>query len=249
MMGFGVFMSPTLHLETITMPYTFKCPKCSYSLTTRGSQSGRKVTCPKCRNLLSIPEPDQTPMAITPEMDHREIQKVRPENGVDHSQSRQFRKATSRLPYVAIIVLGSVLVAENVWLLTRPSGDGKTVAATEHTAQKEIGSESGREAAQSLTSTVATSSNSVAQLPTIPKDQPKPNVTVYVRNDFKSRILGKSATEVIDAVGRPDRTREETVINCWYYVGITKDPITNKVDSYAIVSFDKKGKVESVSFP
>jgi hypothetical protein len=143
-------------------------------------------------------------------------------------------------------VLAGVLVAENVWLLARSSGESKTASTTDRTVEKEPGKES------TGTPTPASgSSSSVAPITgtiATPQEQPKPKKTIYLRDDFKSRVLGKSAAEVLDAVGRPDSTQENNVIYCWYYDGVTKDPVSNKVDHYVAVSFDKKGKVESVNF-
>jgi xanthosine utilization system XapX-like protein len=235
------------------MPLTFKCPNCRARLSFRDSLAGQDVTCPKCHQILTLPlpiPPEKLPLPLPPMQDLRETsEETTGQSG--RSQPRRSGKPASRLPYiVAIVALAGVLVAENVWLLARPSGESKTAATTERTVEKESGKEPGKESTGTPTP-AAGSSNSVAPSPTIatPQEQPKPKKTIYLRDDFKARVIGKSASEVLEAVGRPDSTRESgTVINCWYFDNITKDPVTNKLDSYVVVSFDKKGKVETVAF-
>lgn len=62
---------------------------------------------------------------------------------------------------------------------------------------------------------------------------------VYLRDEFKSLVLFKTKDEVLKAVGKPDTTQESGDMIFWYYNGITKDPITDKIDFHVQVVFEK----------
>jgi outer membrane protein assembly factor BamE (lipoprotein component of BamABCDE complex) len=69
------------------------------------------------------------------------------------------------------------------------------------------------------------------------------------RDDFEKLVKGKTANEVIAAVGQPDQKLPvsfKTEEN-WMYIGATVDPSTNKPDLKATVTVDK-GHVLKVEF-
>lgn len=70
---------------------------------------------------------------------------------------------------------------------------------------------------------------------------------VMSRDEFRNAVMGKTMTEVIQAVGRPDTTQDIGIIQCWYYEHRTKDTITGKVDFHAQVTFEG-GVVTGVNF-
>lgn len=69
----------------------------------------------------------------------------------------------------------------------------------------------------------------------------------YTRDEFRNLIIGKTPDQVLKAVGKPDRTREITGMNVWYYDATTTDPVTGKVDRAAQVIFEQ-GVVDRVSY-
>ena len=77
-----------------------------------------------------------------------------------------------------------------------------------------------------------------------PAAQVTPAARVYTREEFKALVLGKTEAEVIEAVGRPDRTDGAGM---WVYRNRTRDLVTGKTDGTIRVFF-REGKVSSVMF-
>jgi len=69
----------------------------------------------------------------------------------------------------------------------------------------------------------------------------------YSREEFKALVMGKTEKEVIDALGKPDRTSPGEFGTYWYYEEKTVDPINGKVDRHAQIVF-RNGIVEKVSY-
>lgn len=70
---------------------------------------------------------------------------------------------------------------------------------------------------------------------------------VYLRDTFRHLVYMKSQEEVLKAVGKPDTTQETGGMVIWYYKGITKDPITEKIDYHVQLVFES-GKVLRVNY-
>lgn len=85
--------------------------------------------------------------------------------------------------------------------------------------------------------------------PEPPKASPKP---VMFREDFRNKVKGKTKQEVIQAVGKPDRTNDmqgsEYIgdMSFWYYDNGAKDPASGKMGSVTVKFED--GVVDSVDF-
>ena len=67
------------------------------------------------------------------------------------------------------------------------------------------------------------------------------------RDEFKAKVMGKTAAEVIAAVGKPDDT-SEGAIRTWKYRDRTTDPVTGKTDALAFVYFGDDGRVSRVGY-
>jgi hypothetical protein len=67
--------------------------------------------------------------------------------------------------------------------------------------------------------------------------RPEPEPPIYSRDEFKDLLMGKTAGEVIAAVGEPFRTSEDSDTAYWHYRRRTRDPITGKIDSDVQVVF------------
>lgn len=66
----------------------------------------------------------------------------------------------------------------------------------------------------------------------------KVEATVYMREDFRKLVLGKTPAEVIAAVGRPDSTGDISGVGAmWYYKNRTKDSVSGKLDTSAQIVF------------
>ncbi|MFO0847617.1 MAG: hypothetical protein U0871_03515 [Gemmataceae bacterium] len=70
----------------------------------------------------------------------------------------------------------------------------------------------------------------------------------FSRDEFRAAVLGRSADQVVEAVGRPRSTgsgagEEQT----WYYGGSTIDPVTGHPDRFTSVTF-RDGRVIGVRF-
>ena len=70
---------------------------------------------------------------------------------------------------------------------------------------------------------------------------------VWLREDFRRTLVGKTPNEVIEAVGRPSSTRESGRELTWYYRDRTKDPVAGTLDSHAQVIF-QNGVVVRVNY-
>lgn len=46
----------------------------------------------------------------------------------------------------------------------------------------------------------------------------------YSRDEFKNLVLGKTMTAVVDAVGKPDESKQTESGTLYYYLGRTYDP-------------------------
>ncbi len=67
------------------------------------------------------------------------------------------------------------------------------------------------------------------------------------RAEFRDLVKGKTPEEVVALVGRPDRTSEVPGQTDWVYNARTRDPVSGKLDLYAVVVF-RDGWVEDVLF-
>jgi hypothetical protein len=70
---------------------------------------------------------------------------------------------------------------------------------------------------------------------------------VFTRPEFSRRVMGKSETEVVEAVGKPDETSEDAHSRYWHFKGRTRDPLTQEKDSDVQLVF-KSGKVANVNY-
>ena len=70
--------------------------------------------------------------------------------------------------------------------------------------------------------------------------------TVYLRDDFNA-ILGKSEDQVLEAVGKPDKTSEDAQATYWHYRGRTRNPATGQTDSDVQVVFER-GRVIALNY-
>jgi hypothetical protein len=70
---------------------------------------------------------------------------------------------------------------------------------------------------------------------------------VYSRQEFRDLVTGKTPDEVLAAVGKPDATTEVPGQTNWTYNKRTKDPVTGKMDLFAVVVF-RDGTVYDVLF-
>jgi outer membrane protein assembly factor BamE (lipoprotein component of BamABCDE complex) len=78
-------------------------------------------------------------------------------------------------------------------------------------------------------------------------DEKGPAAKTWTREEFRQLVVGKSADEVISAVGRPDKTSDNGGDPYWYYWDKTVDPTSGKTDSNAQVVF-KHGQVARVNY-
>jgi hypothetical protein len=70
------------------------------------------------------------------------------------------------------------------------------------------------------------------------------------RDEFKAKVMGKSAEEVIESVGKPDDTSEvegKSSVKTWHYRERTIDPATSSTDAGAEVTLED-GTVTKVTF-
>ena len=72
-------------------------------------------------------------------------------------------------------------------------------------------------------------------------------VTVYTRGEFTSMVMGKSEVEVLDHLGKPDRTATDSDARYWHYKGRTKDPVSGETDTDAQLVF-RDGRVTAVTY-
>ena len=61
---------------------------------------------------------------------------------------------------------------------------------------------------------------------------PRPKMTT---GEFERLVLGKKGPEVIEAVGRPQKTQKGEGREFWYYDNVATDPITGKAASAQLV--------------
>ena len=61
---------------------------------------------------------------------------------------------------------------------------------------------------------------------------------IYTRNEFRGAVIGKRQEQVLAAVGKPDRTKEDTGAGVeWIYYDTCRDPLTGKIDPFTYVRF------------
>ena len=70
---------------------------------------------------------------------------------------------------------------------------------------------------------------------------------IYPREEFTDLLMGKTGDEVVGAVGKPDRTAEDSEFEYWHYRKRTRDAVTHKVDSDAQVIF-QHGRVVRINY-
>ncbi len=68
------------------------------------------------------------------------------------------------------------------------------------------------------------------------------------REEFKAKVMGKTADEVIAAIGRPDSTDERLGSSMWSYRDLCYDPISGKTDRDISIHFGADGRVVRVNF-
>jgi hypothetical protein len=76
---------------------------------------------------------------------------------------------------------------------------------------------------------------------------PPETAPVFTRTEFTKKVLGKSESEVIQAVGKPDDTSEDSNSRYWHFKRRTRDPLTNEKDTDVQVVI-KQGRVANVNY-
>lgn len=76
----------------------------------------------------------------------------------------------------------------------------------------------------------------------------KPKPKVRTREELKTLLVGKTEQEVIEILGKPERTNEFLGEKMWRYENVTYDPISGRVDPSTWVDFNRDGKVEKLTF-
>ena len=79
-----------------------------------------------------------------------------------------------------------------------------------------------------------------------PEPAKKQEPEVIFRKDFRSRVVGKTEQEVLQAVGKPNSTHDLSTLVFWRYVGTVKDEISGNIGD-ASVQFEN-GVVTGVRF-
>lgn len=80
--------------------------------------------------------------------------------------------------------------------------------------------------------------------PPPPASPPEP---VFTRPEFTRRVMGKTESEVVAAVGKPDETTEDNSARYWHYKKRTQDPLTQEKDTDVQVVI-KQGKVSNINY-
>jgi hypothetical protein len=73
------------------------------------------------------------------------------------------------------------------------------------------------------------------------------NRPVYSREDFSSKVMGKTEEEVYSVMGAPDFTSKDSDTLYWHYRKCTRDPVSKENDMDAQIVFHQ-GKVTSVNY-
>jgi hypothetical protein len=76
--------------------------------------------------------------------------------------------------------------------------------------------------------------------------RPKPKSATTIRDDFRYWVVGKTEQEVIEALGRPDRITDHSVISYWQYENNLKDPVSGNRSSATVIFYN--GIANSVDF-
>jgi hypothetical protein len=79
------------------------------------------------------------------------------------------------------------------------------------------------------------------------RPQPDRGLAAYSRADLAALLTGKTEAEVLDAVGKPDGTSEDSQATYWHYRNRTRDPVTGATDSDVQVVFEK-GRVAALNY-
>lgn len=68
----------------------------------------------------------------------------------------------------------------------------------------------------------------------------------YGRDELKKLLVGKTADEVIQLIGRPMKTTGDATSGTWYYKSLTTDEVTGKEDYETYIHFTD-AKVRNVT--
>lgn len=79
-----------------------------------------------------------------------------------------------------------------------------------------------------------------SQSPDTPNNSQAPEILskIYSREEFKLLVLDKTKAEIIELIGKPDRTNEIYGNVTWNYTGKSKDVVTGKIDASALITFN-----------
>lgn len=76
----------------------------------------------------------------------------------------------------------------------------------------------------------------------------EPANKLYTRDEFRTLLMGKTADEVLQAIGKPNSTADTPDRDpMWYYRNITYDPLTKNTDTSTYVYF-RRGRVDDIRF-
>jgi len=70
---------------------------------------------------------------------------------------------------------------------------------------------------------------------------------VYAREQLNEMLMGKTPAEVLQALGKPEKTSEDPEAVYWHYRGRTRDPITNRIDADVQLVF-RKGTLQDINY-
>lgn len=76
---------------------------------------------------------------------------------------------------------------------------------------------------------------------------PPPGVVLPTRDAFTAAVKGKTANDVLVAVGKPDQTTASGDTQYWYYQERTVDPVSGNADREAQVIIEN-GKVDRINY-
>ena len=62
---------------------------------------------------------------------------------------------------------------------------------------------------------------------------------VFLRQDFETKVIGKTPEQVMNVIGRPERTEETSALFQWKYDEVTRETATKKIDKITTVTFER----------
>jgi predicted Zn finger-like uncharacterized protein len=212
------------------------CPHCDATVRVGRADLGRKIRCPECDKRFIADEDDEDD-----DVDGRAARD-------EPDERRPRRKATSGMKMPSCMTGGcflAVLLVGCLGLFGFLSGDRDRPAKPNGGTDQAAAEQQRQEAARREQERADRNRDRTAKKDDAGRVKANRNLP---RDQFRNLITDKAPEELIQLIGKPNRTQEIEGDTRYYYHNVAVDPASGKKTAVVEITFDSIGRVKEVNF-